>query len=126
MANGLLLHLFAKLLPPANKVCEGYVFTGVCLSIGGMYPSMPYSRGWYPSMHCRFHPSMPCKGGSPGPHPGEKLRGLARGSPGPHPEGSPGPHQRSGGVSQHALRQTPPHGRLLPRVVPTGMHSCLN
>ena len=23
------------LLPPANKVCEGYVFTGVCLSPGG-------------------------------------------------------------------------------------------
>ena len=23
------------LLPPANKVCEGYVFTGVCLSTGG-------------------------------------------------------------------------------------------
>ena len=24
-------------LPPANKVCEGYVFTGVCLSTGGMH-----------------------------------------------------------------------------------------
>ena len=24
------------LLPPANVVCEGYVFTGVCLSTGGM------------------------------------------------------------------------------------------
>ena len=24
-----------ELLPPANKVCEGYVFTGVCLSTGG-------------------------------------------------------------------------------------------
>ena len=24
-----------KLLPPANEVCEGYVFTGVCLSTGG-------------------------------------------------------------------------------------------
>ena len=23
------------LLPPANVVCEGYVFTGVCLSTGG-------------------------------------------------------------------------------------------
>ena len=23
-------------LPPANKVCEGYVFTGVCLSTGGV------------------------------------------------------------------------------------------
>ena len=25
----------AELLPPANEVCEGYVFTGVCLSTGG-------------------------------------------------------------------------------------------
>ena len=24
------------LLPPANVVCEGYVFTGVCLSTGGV------------------------------------------------------------------------------------------
>ena len=24
-----------QLLPPANEVCEGYVFTGVCLSTGG-------------------------------------------------------------------------------------------
>ena len=32
------------LLPPANKVCEGYVFTGVCLStLGGMSGS--YSGG---------------------------------------------------------------------------------
>ena len=26
----------AVLLPPVNEVCEGYVFTGVCLSTGGM------------------------------------------------------------------------------------------
>ena len=25
-------------LPPANDVCEGYVFTGVCLSMGGVCP----------------------------------------------------------------------------------------
>ena len=25
----------SRLLPPANEVCEGYVFTGVCLSTGG-------------------------------------------------------------------------------------------
>ena len=25
-------------LPPANQVCEGYVFTGVCLSTGGCLP----------------------------------------------------------------------------------------
>ena len=28
-------HLIPLLLPPPNKVCEGYVFTGVCLSTGG-------------------------------------------------------------------------------------------
>ena len=27
--------LAACLLPPANEVCEGYVFTSVCLSTGG-------------------------------------------------------------------------------------------
>ena len=27
-----------NLLPPANKVCEGYVFTRVCLSTGGGVP----------------------------------------------------------------------------------------
>ena len=27
--------MMKELLPPADKVCEGYVFTGVCLSIGG-------------------------------------------------------------------------------------------
>ena len=26
----------SSFLPPANEVCEGYVFTGVCLSTGGL------------------------------------------------------------------------------------------
>ena len=30
-----IVHIFSKFLPPANEVCEGYVFTGVCLSMGG-------------------------------------------------------------------------------------------
>ena len=30
----LLLTVFVSLLPPANEVCEGYVFTPVCLSTG--------------------------------------------------------------------------------------------
>ena len=29
--------LFFTFLPPTNEVCEGYVFTGVCLSTGGMH-----------------------------------------------------------------------------------------
>ena len=36
------IHMHTVLLclsffPPANEVCEGYVFTGVCLSTGGGY-----------------------------------------------------------------------------------------
>ena len=82
-------------------------------------------------------------GGSPGPHPRGKLRGilpggvsrptpkrevegdLARGvSPGPHPGGvsrlTPG-----GGLSQHALRQTPSQtATAAGGTHPTGMHSC--
>ena len=33
------LQVFKNLLAPANEVCEGYVFTGVCLSTGGGSPS---------------------------------------------------------------------------------------
>ena len=60
------------------------------VSGGGVYPSMP----------CRF----------PGPSPGRGLRGLAGGggSPGPHPVGGGFQAHTRGGVSQHALRQTPP------------------
>ena len=47
------------------------VFTHVCLSGGG----------WFPSIPCRS------PGGSPGPSPGGKMRGLARKTPGPHPAG---------------------------------------
>ena len=32
----LVSYIFSILLPPANVVCEGYVFTGVCLSTGGV------------------------------------------------------------------------------------------
>ena len=40
-----------RLLPPATKLGQGCVFTGVCDSVhrGG---------GCYPSMHCRWYPSM--------------------------------------------------------------------
>ena len=79
-------------LPPRNEVCEGYVFTPVCQS----FCSQVVGGGWYPSMHCRWYPSMPCSrspvGGwypsmpcrLPGPHPRGKLRGI-------RPGGSPGP-----------------------------------
>ena len=70
---------------------------------------------------------MPCRslvGESPGPHPGGKLKGLARGG-----RGSPGPHLGRG-VSQHALRQTLPPPPWTATAVggkhPTGMQSCFS
>ena len=30
-----MIYFLEPFLPPANEVCEGYVFTGVCLSTGG-------------------------------------------------------------------------------------------
>ena len=79
------------LLPPANEVCEGYIFTCVCPRGGGVvsqhalqvskgcvsqhalqvvsHHALQVSRGVYPSMPCRF----------PGPHPRGSLRGLAGG-----------------------------------------------
>ena len=63
-----------------QRSCEGYVFTGVCLSTGGGIPACLAACLWgggrgdggcgcYPSMHCRWYPSMPCNrspGGVPG------------------------------------------------------------
>ena len=88
-------------LPPETKLGQGNMFRSVCQE---------------------FCP----RGGSPGPHPGSRLGdlqahtgggevgGLAGGYPGLHlGGGAPGPHlggfqaQAPGGVSQHALRQTP-------------------
>ena len=80
------------------------------------------------------------EGGSPGPHQGWRLKGLAGGISRPTPEvevegsgwgslqthtwgGCPDPHpggvqaQGWGGISQHALRQTPPSRWLLLWVV---------
>ena len=59
---------------------------------------------------------MPCR--FPGPHPGGKLRGLTRG-------GFIQGHTQ-GGVSQHALTQTPPPtATTAGGVHHTAMHSCL-
>ena len=38
--------LCKALLPPANEVCEGYVFTGVCLSTGGVCVVAPGGHAW--------------------------------------------------------------------------------
>ena len=67
------------LLPPATKLGQGYIFTGVCDSVhrgvcaipaciaGGVPACLAAGLGggeWYPSMPCRF----------PGPHPRGKFR----------------------------------------------------
>ena len=49
----MLLISLMMLLPPATKLGQGNVFTGVCDSVNG-------GAGCYPSMHCRWYSSMPC------------------------------------------------------------------
>ena len=101
------LHLrFIELLPPANVVCEGYVFTRVCLSTGG---------GGIPACLAGGIPA--CLAGLPGgvsqhalqvskPTPKGQLEGSPGGSPGLHLVGSSGPHlggfsrPKPGGVLQ--------------------------
>ena len=75
--------------------------------------------GRYPSMHCRWFPSMPCSRSRGGelvyhyalqvsrPTPKGKLRGLARGVSRPTWEGGCTRFTPRGCVSQHGLRQTP-------------------
>ena len=72
----------SNLLPPANEVCEGYVFTRVCLSTGdgGL---QAHSQGEFEGSGW----------------------GVSRTTSGGQ------------GVSQHALRQTPPQQTLLLRTV---------
>ena len=100
-----------QLLPPANEVCEGYVFTPACQSF--------CSRGGVSRPTHRERLRGLARGVSkPTPTPRGRLGGLAGGSSGPHPAGSrptpggcPGQGtlaQVQGGGSQHALRQTTP------------------
>ena len=80
--------IFHKSLPPTNVVCEGYVFTGVCLSTGGdaipaciagsILACLAAGRVCYPSMHWRWYPSMPC---SRDDSPGGSAPGAAFASP---------------------------------------------
>ena len=107
-------------LPPATKLGQGY--TCLILFIGG----------WCPSMHCSRSPregvvsqhalqvSRPTprgevegsgQGGSPGPHPRGKLRGLV------WPGGSPGPHVGGGCIPACAEADPLPRRLLLLRAV---------
>ena len=97
-----------NILPPANDVCEGYVFACVCLSGGGGIPACLAGLEGGVSQHA-LQVSRPV--------PREELEGSAWGgglqahTRGGEVEGSrPTPRGR---VSQHALRQTPPRRLLL-------------
>ena len=83
---GLINDLF---LPSANEVCEGYVFTGVCLSTGGGVEAQAQgglprgcvqAQAWegvqtqaqggvYPSMHWGKHPPQQTATAADGMHP---------------------------------------------------------
>ena len=127
-------HLNYVLLPPANEVCKGYVFTHVCHSVhiggggipaciaGGIPACLAAGLGGVVSQHALQVSSLTPRG---------KLRGLARGvfrptsrgSPGPHPGGSPGPHPGAVYLSMHWGRR-PPMATAAGSTHPTGMHSC--
>ena len=69
------------LLPPANTVCEGYVFTGVCLSTGGV---CLWSQGVSATHPWQTHPQADNPlGRPPGRSPGNTP--WADTSPGRHP-----------------------------------------
>ena len=92
-----------QLLPPANEVCEGYVFTRVCLSTGGGGGLQVHTQGEV------------------------EGSGWGVGVSRPTPEGWVSRPRLGGGVSQHALRQTPPQQTAIAAgsTHPTGMYSCV-
>ena len=59
-----------SLLPPANEVCEGYVFTGVCLSTGGLWQTPPWADHPPPlGRHPTTGPTIPHWADTPQPDP---------------------------------------------------------
>ena len=123
-------------LPPANEVWGKVVFSVVCVKnsvhrgVGGIPACI---AGGIPARHA----GLGGVGGGGWVGIPVFLVGLQPhtqgGSWGVWPGGSPGPHMGEGGlqahtwgVSQHALRQTPPKQTATAAVGkhPTGMHSC--
>ena len=101
----LIKNIWAEVLPPANEVCEGYVFTRVCLSTGGV---------GIPACLAGFQPTP--KGEVEGSGLGWDLQAHTQGGLQVHTQG---------GVSQYALRQTPPPtATAAGGTHPSGMHSC--
>ena len=100
------------LLPPANEVWGKVIFSEAFVK-----NSVHGEGAWYPSMHCRWYPSMPHR--SPGPHLGGSWGVWPGGSPGPHPRG------KLRGLAWGVFRPTA--GEMATAVDgmhPTGMHSC--
>ena len=73
----LLFQYDVELLPPANEVCEGYVFTRVCHSVHGGRGGLPHSMLGYthPNLYQRQTPPSPGpEAGTPtGPEAGTPL-----------------------------------------------------
>ena len=88
--------IICRLLPPANEVYEGCVFTRVCHSVHRGGVSRPISRGEVLGSGLGGVVQAHTRGGDSGQHPGRRVS-----------------RPRPGGVSQHALRQTPPPSRWL-------------
>ena len=72
-----------EFLPPANEVCEGYVFTGVCLSTGGMRAWLLTGGAWLLRVGaCVVAPGGACvvaPGGCAWLLPGGGMRGCSGG-----------------------------------------------
>ena len=116
------------LLPPANVVCESYVFTGVCLSTGGVSQQGDPWEGGTPRQGDPPAGRPPWQGDPPeGGPPGRKT---------PHPppwkEAPPGRETPRQGDHPPAERPPPPPpdgywyaSYWTGGTHPTGMHSCL-
>ena len=117
-----------QLLPPTTKLGQGYIFTRVCDSVHsgvGWYPSI-HSR-WYPSVPCsrslggRWYPSMSCR--FPGPHPRGEVEGSSWGVSRPTLRGACCRGCRlQGGV--WGCGDPPVTATAAGSTQPTGMHSC--
>ena len=75
----LLYGIISVLLPPSNEVCEGYVFTGVCLFTGVRVACVAGGCAWQGDMH----------GGGGGVHGGGSMcgRGVCMVGAGVHDRG---------------------------------------
>ena len=110
VVDGTLIKPDTSLLPPANDVCEGYVFTRVCLSIRGEY------LGRYLPKQVNPSGQLPLQAGTP---PGQVPPGQVH-PPGQVPPGQVHPPGRYTPLPQCMLG----YGQQAGGTHPTGMHSC--